>query len=705
MLRSSCFFISLFLAALLPSSTLGQITFERTYGGAQNDLGFAVSQTLDAGYIVVGGTNSFGAGQRDIYLLKTDSSGNALWTRTFGGNRWEDGYSVQQTLDGGYILVGYTLSFGAGGEDVLLIRTDPLGDSLWIRTFGGIGHEQGWSAQQTQDGGFVVVGYTESFGAGGRDVYIVRTDSSGDTTWTRTYGGSLDDEGYSLEQTPDGGYIIAGQTDSYGAGQHDFYLIKTDSVGDTIWTRTYGDSLDDYGSCVQLTGDGGYVIAGDTYSFGAVGTDAYLVKTDSAGDSVWTRTYGGDGDDRAHSVQQTDDGGFAIGGETSSYGGGDENVYFVKTDPWGDSLWVRAYGGSSNDMGWSIRQTEDKGYIISGTTNSYGAGNYDFYLVKTSPTGWLQWNDVGLLDISAPPDTVIAESTEAVLANVCNLGNATVNFIVVATIDGYIDTSRVQNLAPDSSTQVIFTDWQVPAADSTAYNMTVCTHLLGDVDPSTDCAQKSIFAYAIVHDAEVLGIGAPPDTVLPNSSQVVVAAVRNSGNTHLSFDVVAAIDGYADTVQVTNLGPGMITQRTFSEWQVPSADSATYIITVCTHLVGDVDTTNDCFHKEIFSYDPTGIQERRSSLYCQGLTTELVQNIPNPFRGSTVISYALAQTYHTRLEILDVTGRVIETLLDTEQNAGVHGIEWLPGDRPSGTYFSRLRAGDLTFTGKILFVD
>ena len=216
-------------------------------GGAADDWAYSVQQTADGGYIVAGYTNSFGAGDYDFYLVKTNSQGDTLWTRTYGGSDDDWAYSVQQTADGGYIVAGYTYSFGAGDDDFYLVKTNSQGDTLWTRTYGGSGDDEAYSVQQTADGGYIVAGYTSSFGAGSGDFYLVKTNSQGDTLWTRTYGGSGYDGAYSVQQTADGGYIVAGYTGSFGAGSDDFYLVKTNSQGDTLWTRTYGGSSNDDG--------------------------------------------------------------------------------------------------------------------------------------------------------------------------------------------------------------------------------------------------------------------------------------------------------------------------------------------------------------------------------------------------------------------------------------------------------------------------
>jgi type IX secretion system substrate protein len=377
-------FIGVLLSSISPS--LAQTVFQKTYGGGGDQLGLSVEKTSDSGYIIVGLTDSFGAGAGDVYLIKTNSLGDTLWTRSYGGASTDYGISVQQTSDSGYVITGYTYSFGAGSLDVYLIKTNSLGDTLWTRTYGGASGDDGYSVQQTSDGGYIITGYTSSFGAGSRDVYLIKTNSLGDTLWTRTYGGASNDAGNSVQQTSEGGYIIAGFTSSFGAGGGDVYLIKTNSIGDTLWTRTYGGANNDAGRSVQQTSEGGYIIAGFTSSFGAGGGDVYLIKTNSLGDMLWTRRYGGASDDAGNSVQQTSDGGYLIAGYTSSFGSGRYDVYLIRTNSLGDTLWTRRYGGPSDDYGNSVQQTSDGGYVIAGYTNSFGAGD-DVYLIKTDRDG------------------------------------------------------------------------------------------------------------------------------------------------------------------------------------------------------------------------------------------------------------------------------------------------------------------------------
>jgi hypothetical protein len=224
---------------------------------------------------------SFGAGSNDFYLIKTDASGVAVWSRTYGGTGFDNAQAVEQTWDGGYIVAGYTTSYGAGNHDLYLIKTNSTGDTLWTRTYGGVWSDYAYGIQQTTDGGYIIAGATASFGTGTMDLYLVKTDPNGGPIWTRTFGGmGVNDYGESVQQTTDGGYILAGYTDSF-TGTIDVYLIRTDANGDTLWTQIYGGGLSDQGYSVQQTTDGGYIVAGQTMSFGAGNMDYYLIRLES----------------------------------------------------------------------------------------------------------------------------------------------------------------------------------------------------------------------------------------------------------------------------------------------------------------------------------------------------------------------------------------------------------------------------------------
>jgi parallel beta-helix repeat protein len=321
------------------------------------------------------------------------SSPATEWNHTYGGTYNDDGHSVVETSDGGYAIAGAISSYGAGGYDVWLVKTDSAGIAEWNQTYGGTSEDAGWSVVETSDGGYAIAGYTISFGSGGYDLWLIKTDAYGNEQWNQSFGGTNDDVGYSVVETSDGGFAITGHTLSFGAGEADAWLVKTDAYGNEQWNQTYGGNSIEVGWSVVETSDGGFAIAGLTWSYGAGGYgDVWLVKTDSAGIAEWNQTYGGMSSDVGYSMVETSDGGFAITGYTSSYGAGYYDAWLVKTDANGNEQWNQTYGGPEADAGVSVVETSDGGFAIAGATRSYTAGMEDFWLVKTDVNGDLQWN-------------------------------------------------------------------------------------------------------------------------------------------------------------------------------------------------------------------------------------------------------------------------------------------------------------------------
>ena len=258
--------------------------WNQTYGGTEEDFGRSVVETSDGGYAVAGKTESFGSGSSDFWLVKTDVNGTMVWNQTYGGIQEDFGRSVVETSDGGYAIAGYTLSFGSGGSDVWLVKTDANGAEEWNQTYGGTYGEFGFSVVETGDGGFALAGSTASYGAGGYDFWLVKTNASGTLQWNQTYGGTNRDEAYSMVQTSDGGYAITGVTFPFDNVKSDVWLVKTDVNGTMVWNQTYGGTSNELGgNSVMETIDGGYAIAAITASYGAGGNDVWLIKTDEYG--------------------------------------------------------------------------------------------------------------------------------------------------------------------------------------------------------------------------------------------------------------------------------------------------------------------------------------------------------------------------------------------------------------------------------------
>jgi predicted secreted protein len=379
----------LILSAVVCPCACADSMWSQTYGGTEDDgtAGFYIEivQTSEGGYAIFGITRSFGAGNSDFWLIKTDAAGDMQWNRTYGGALAERSSEMRQTADGGYVMAGSTKSFGAGNEDFWIVKTDSVGNMQWNKTYGGTGTDRGWSIVETTDGGYAVGGWTTSFGAGGTDAWLIKTDATGNMQWNKTFGGSGTDYGLSLAQTGDGGYTFLGSTTSFGAGSTDLWLIKTDSGGNMQWNKTYGTTEFEEGYGMKPTSDGGYIIGATTGPF--VALNAWLVKTDGSGNMQWNKTYGGTMMELGGVAIQTNDGGYAMTIQTTSFGAGGTDAWLVKTDADGNMQWNRTYGGTGSEDAYCLIQTSDGGYAIGGWTDSFGAGGIDIWLVKTDEYG------------------------------------------------------------------------------------------------------------------------------------------------------------------------------------------------------------------------------------------------------------------------------------------------------------------------------
>jgi len=379
----------LVLHLILPNTLVfaTSVMWSKNYGGSKGEYSRSLIETSNGGYAIAGWTDSYGAGEEDFWLVKTDANGNMQWNQTYGGTYRDEAQSVIQTSDGGYALAGYTHSFGAGNYDYWLVKADANGNMQWSKTFGGTETDVAYALVETSDGGFVLAGETASFGSGDYDFWLVKTDSFGEQEWNQTYGGTDNDHAISLVITSDGGIAIVGYTASFGAGNYDFWLVKTNANGEMQWNQTYGGPSWDEARSVVQTSDEGYAIAGMTASFGAGSNDFWLIKIDANGNVDWNQTYGGANYEKVHSLVEASDGGFALAGYVS-YSVFENDFWLVKTDILGNVQWNMTYGGAGWQIAYSLVETSDGGYALAGETLPSG-GTVDFWLVKTDEYGMI----------------------------------------------------------------------------------------------------------------------------------------------------------------------------------------------------------------------------------------------------------------------------------------------------------------------------
>jgi predicted secreted protein len=391
--------MSVFLVSILVlfgisnvAASSSSATWEKLYGGELDDEATAIVQAADGGYVIAGTTNSFGSGGADFWLIKIDAEGNMEWNQTYGGPESDVAYTMVQTSDGGYALAGETCSFGAGDSDFWLVKVDSSGNMQWNKTYGEPTADGANSIIQTSDGGYALAGYSTDSNSS-KDLWFVKTDSSGNMRWNRTYGGSRLDEANSIIQTIDGGYALAGTTNSLSEETyvpHDCWLVKTDSEGNMEWNKTYdGDGGWDGANSLVQTSDSGYTLAGSTGGF--IGQNVWIIKTDSDGNRTWDVIWSTREPAQTSSLIQTGDGGYAVTGWTESldgYAGLSSYFFLIKADLNGNIQWNSTYKGLGDNHGLFAVQTDDDSYAMAGTTRSTDEGtHYDIWFTKADPSG------------------------------------------------------------------------------------------------------------------------------------------------------------------------------------------------------------------------------------------------------------------------------------------------------------------------------
>jgi hypothetical protein len=404
-----------------------EIDWQKSYGGSDSDAANSIQQTADGGYIAAGSSSSNDGdvtgnnGDDDFWILKLNTTGNIEWQKSMGGSANDRPYSIQQTEDGGYIVAGSSssnngdVSGNHGNTDYWVVKLNTVGEITWQKSLGGSSLDIARSIRQTADGGYIVAGNSRSLDGdvtgnnGEFDYWVVKLNSSGTIEWQKSYGGSSGESAYSIQQTEDGGYIVAGNSNSNNgdvSGNHgdwDYWIVKLNDTGNIQWQKSLGGSFIDVAYSIQQSLEGGYIAVGFTGSNdGDVtgyheGLDYWIVKLSPTGDLEWQKCLGGSENDTAWSVQQTDDGGYIVAGETESIDGditghhGNRDYWAVKLNSIGDILWQKTLGGSGDDIANSILQSEAGGYIAAGRSDSTDGdvtgnhGNSDFWIVKLEP--------------------------------------------------------------------------------------------------------------------------------------------------------------------------------------------------------------------------------------------------------------------------------------------------------------------------------
>jgi predicted secreted protein len=392
-LRIKNILLSIFvLCAFFNLPLIAQTNFARTYGTSVDQQANDVQPTSDGGYIVAGWTVSV-FGFVDAWVVKLDSGGNVQFEKAYGSSSGDDVLrSVNQTSDGGYIVAGYTTSFGAGGRDVWVMKLDSAGSVQFQKAFGGTADDEADSVVQTSDGGFVVGGYAQSFGPGDNQAWVLKLDASLNVLSQKNYSGTGAGEVFSISETTDGGILAAGfeaATSATAAGAN-FWLLKLDASGAVQLQESIGGDGNEGSFGAQETPDGGYILAGPSSSFGGAGFHAWIVKVSSSGAIEFQKSIGGSSDDdELGSIHHLPGGGYMTSGYTNSFGAGADDLWLLKLDEVGNIQFQKTYGGLADDFVnfHGMRLTPDGGAVLSGITQSFGSGMLDAWLLKVGSDG------------------------------------------------------------------------------------------------------------------------------------------------------------------------------------------------------------------------------------------------------------------------------------------------------------------------------
>jgi len=475
------------------------VTWERLYSMRSTDCFRSVKEVPSGGYIIAGYTADFTPNDTDGLVIRMNSSGDILWSLIYNGpgSRYDCFYKALPTSDGGFILCGYSRSF-SGSQNVLIMKLSSSGSIQWTKDWGGGGIERAQDIIQLPNGKYVICGYTTSSPAQYYDAFILKLSSSGNTEWSKTYGTSAYDDANSILLLPDGGFITGGQSNNQ------YYLIRTDEDGDALWTRTFGTSgVDNLECIIKAHGGDGFIVSGSTNGAGAGGDDAIVMRLDTGGVEVWSRTIGGSLNDDLHMIAATNDGGYVGFGTSSQSSWANPNIWLVKMDDVGDDDWQKFYGGDHHDHGYGGQPTSDGGYVIVGHTRSYNHNAYDedALIVKTNSSGNvshdLEYTTVKTL--ITPVSDVCGEDQAEIKLLIANYGSETVSSIpVTVEVTGAINqtlTATYNSSVDRDETKTLTFSANIDMSVGGTFNFHCYTTGDHDVTPARNYFDTTITVY------------------------------------------------------------------------------------------------------------------------------------------------------------------------------------------------------------------
>jgi len=694
-------FVSVFfLAGHAAAGCFPDAIWTNTFGEGEEYL-MAVHNAPGGGFIVGGNTSTYGAGDNDFWLIRLDPNGDTLWTRTYGTAGEEDLLDARVVPAGGYIMAGDRRLYGSTNTDIWVVRTDANGDTLWTWTYGDpVEPEWAGSVQPMANGGFAVAATVDTSGLDGQsDIFIYLLDSNGTLVGQEFFGGAENDIAMAIRQTPDGGFIIAGWTLSFGWNAQ-VYLVKTDYLGEMEWEKSYGGASGDEGRDAIVTADSGYVIVGATSSYGAGGADFYIIKTNSMGDTLWTRTVGGADYEYADGVIETTDGTLAVVGETESFGPGDMAMLVAAMDGSGNVHCTDTFGTEGMEDGVALVETPDQGVVIVGATAPVATFDWSGMVIRLYGRAPIIH---GIVDVPYDQGRNVRISWGRSSHDVPDGSPVITGYAIYRKYDwalgagcGRVADDFLRLGYPPGDWDYVTT---VPARYEDVYSTVVPT--LCDSTAALGICWSFFFVSAVTAEPGFYFDSAPDSGYsVDNLEPSPPANLHMPTVSDLAWDEAPEEDFDYFTVY-GSAGPGfsgaVFIGYTIGTGLDVSSDTYAYYHVTTTDFAGNeggASTVENTF---------AGVAGGIPAAYA------LRQNEPNPFHGATAVSFDMPSTGGVALEVIDIKGRIVRTLVDARMPAGRHSAAWDgrdgAGARVSpGVYFVRMSAGEFTANRKMMLL-
>ena len=716
--------ISLVLVTIvIDAQTPPDVYWSDAFGGSGMDWGYYAAQTNDGGYITVGRKDN-GSLNMDAWLIKTDAAGDTMWTKTYGANYIDEAYVVKQTSDGGYILAGASTAFGWYGEGWLL-KTDGSGNVIWSKGFhpdpsGENEWDNFYDVTETSDGGFVALGF-----GGYQDYYwqawILKVDSDGNAVWNKSFGAQYDWERlYSFQETSDGGFIAVGDKHySYGdTTSHDGWLVRFNGLGDTLWTKHYGAAQVDIFRSVQITSDGNYIIAGEREPYWAAGYKGWMVKVDSYGNMIWNNMYGDGG---FMAVQKTPNGNYVAAGTKFISQAALNDAWVLKTDMNGNVIYDQTYQISNlDDVVQSIQPASDGGYILGGRTSSSGSiakimlvklgtdetvslnsffENFDGVVPPALPANWSKCIDVlisnNVAEVkSMPHGSAPSQPNSIFIMNGLDGSNGQPDYNAFVAL-----VSPLAEIGSNGGTLSFWATGGNPVkvglmtdpADTASFTLVEEIQLTYDFTQYTVALPPAGNAYIVFVNGNVSSVTPIFIDDVDYQSIVPVELVSFTGSVdEKNIDLVWR------TATETNNRGFEVEKKNSGIWQnigfVPgfgtSTESHFYSFTDAETVIGE-----NIYRLRQFDFDGSFVYSNEITIDMHlPAKYSLGQNFPNPFNPVTTINFSLPVDAKVTIKIFNALGEEINTLTDNIYSAGSHSINFNADVLASGLYIYSIEA-------------